>query len=952
MIAPEDIEKIKAVSLVEAIGKEIELKKNGSEYKGLTPFGKEKTPSFTVNESKKIWKCFHSGKGGKSAVDFYMALDDHFGGGGKWLDACKKVAQVMNIPLNGVYIQEAAKPTFNKRPLKEDEVPGTRDFKYKDFTEDELKVIGPRVNAEHCQHFHLHSCEMMTIVKENEAIEISSTPDFPIFVFDFGTWQKIYQPKAQDKAMRFTYAGKKPAKFIHGMAQIKAKFEARKKEIQNDEFATGDEDPRLDDAFILSGGSDAINIYSFFKDPIFLNSETEHLEWEDYKQLTAMVKNLYYLGDLDATGIREAIKIGLKFLDIKLIWLPESLRKFNDRRGNPCKDLKDYVSKFYNSEKPQVFQNTLNKLIENSLPFQFWTGYFSTTSKKMEYYISNTKLYHFLKHLGFGRYEHPNLKDGYIYIRKEGSIVRVLEPYQIANFIHQFLEERQMPIELRDYAYKSPALAEKSLSNLPKLEIDFTIADKYTQHFVFQNKIWKITKDGIETFAQGQVDKYIWEDKVIDFRPELNPEPFTITKDKDGDLDVTINQTDNIFMNYLINGSRIHWRKDLEDSFIGKPVAEEIAYYEKNKFNLAGENLTPDEILEQKLHFINKTFAIGYLLHQYKNESKAWCIFAMDNKISDQGESHGGSGKSLGFMNMVHMLKRRVYIKGRDPKITENQFIYSAVTEDSDYIIVDDADFYLNLNFFFSEITGSLVVNPKNNKQFEIPFDKAPKFVITSNFTPRNIDPSVLRRLLYVVFSDYYHFNKDNTYKQARQVSDDFEGRNMFTDFTDKEWNDFYNYCAYACRFFLSWPYKIDPPMNNVTKRNLITQMGPIFKDWADDFFSQTEKPVGSEEEKYKYLNQFFSKDEANQNYVAKHHPKNWTSQKFKNALKAYCEYNEWIFNPVEVGVKDGRIMKKWQGETQEVIYIKTFNDSIIEADVEVAMDFNVTYEIPEEDNF
>lgn len=40
------------------------LKRVGSEYVGLSPFNKEKTPSFTVNNRKRLWKDFSSGKGG------------------------------------------------------------------------------------------------------------------------------------------------------------------------------------------------------------------------------------------------------------------------------------------------------------------------------------------------------------------------------------------------------------------------------------------------------------------------------------------------------------------------------------------------------------------------------------------------------------------------------------------------------------------------------------------------------------------------------------------------------------------------------------------------------------------------------------------------------------------------------------------------------------------------
>jgi hypothetical protein len=45
-------------------------------------------------------------------------------------------------------------------------------------------------------------------------------------------------------------------------------------------------------------------------------------------------------------------------------------------------------------------------------------------------------------------------EEGFIYIKKEGSVVKVLHPYEIENYVHSFLEDRQMPPDLRDYIYK------------------------------------------------------------------------------------------------------------------------------------------------------------------------------------------------------------------------------------------------------------------------------------------------------------------------------------------------------------------------------------------------------------------------------------------------------------------------------------------------------------------
>ena len=58
----------------EVIGEFVQLKKSGSNLKGLSPFNNEKTPSFMVSPAKQIFKCFSSGKGG-NAVTFLMELE-------------------------------------------------------------------------------------------------------------------------------------------------------------------------------------------------------------------------------------------------------------------------------------------------------------------------------------------------------------------------------------------------------------------------------------------------------------------------------------------------------------------------------------------------------------------------------------------------------------------------------------------------------------------------------------------------------------------------------------------------------------------------------------------------------------------------------------------------------------------------------------------------------------
>jgi DNA primase len=76
MIAPEIVEQVRhACDIVDVIGGYVPLKKSGAKYKALSPFNKEKTPSFFVDPSKQIFKCFSSGHGG-DVFKFLMVHDN------------------------------------------------------------------------------------------------------------------------------------------------------------------------------------------------------------------------------------------------------------------------------------------------------------------------------------------------------------------------------------------------------------------------------------------------------------------------------------------------------------------------------------------------------------------------------------------------------------------------------------------------------------------------------------------------------------------------------------------------------------------------------------------------------------------------------------------------------------------------------------------------------------
>ena len=72
---PEFLEELRArLPVSEVVGRRVKLKRAGREFKGLSPFKQEKTPSFTVNDQKGFYHCFASGKHG-NIFDFIMETE-------------------------------------------------------------------------------------------------------------------------------------------------------------------------------------------------------------------------------------------------------------------------------------------------------------------------------------------------------------------------------------------------------------------------------------------------------------------------------------------------------------------------------------------------------------------------------------------------------------------------------------------------------------------------------------------------------------------------------------------------------------------------------------------------------------------------------------------------------------------------------------------------------------
>ncbi len=840
-------------------------------------------------------------------------------------------------------------PTKNLPGIKQrDPLPGEEDnqsdYELNDeFTKDELKILGPNVTNEHCKKLHYHSVKWISKVKpafEKDGKQTprrvtitSSNENYPIFLRDCGEFQKIYQPLNPLKEFRFYSIGNKPANFINGLAELKAAYHEYNAVLQKDFYANPlnvDEtcpEKKLDEAVICSGERDALNCASFGYYPIWFNSETYKLSPAEYNEIKKYVKQVYNIPDIDNTGKQKAAELGLSFIDIHTVWLPEWIKEFNDSRLRPRKDLRDFVEL-----EPSI--QKFKELLTSGKPAQFWEWKDTQFGRRLE--LNSIYLIHFLRLHGFYKMKFVASKEGEILIYIKNNIVEQVTESFIKDFIKKWLEDNYYPIEVQNLVINSKKIVE-ALKRLDYCTLDFEDFDFAFQYLFFKNNAVKITATEIKTESYKGLLKHVWEPLVVKNNFERTAPAFATTWNPERkQYDIEILSQKSKYFNFLINASRIHWRKELETELDKLPADQQEEYRINHKFDIAGPLLSVLDQEEQKLHLLSKIFSIGYLLHSWKAKHRSWCVFAMDNRISEEGSSNGRSGKTFCYMTL-QKFRISAYISGRNEKVTDNKHYLEEVTELTRLLIINDAHKYFPFSTFYDMVTEVMQVNPKFGKQFTLPFEQAPKIAITTNYASRNLDDSTQARLLYSVFSDYYHEKTDNNdFRETRKIYDDFNQELHSRTYSADDWNADFNFFAECLQFYISTiepNRKINPPMDNVMRRNLREGIGDTFKDWADSYFMSTgnrDFPEG------RNVNTLIERWKVQDEYLKVNKRDNAAG--FMRKLKMWCMYTTWIkeLNPkILHNTKDGRIIKKGtndkgiEGTPQEMIYIQTIDSEL-----------------------
>lgn len=922
---------------------EATIGKKGAKFK----LRNERTPSASLREKDGKWRV------------------TDFGGSGHEMDAieiCKMeeriqytseavalLAQKWNVETR--LQADINKPKIQQRDAKPDEVDGQNTFDTREhFTADELALLGPLVTEDHCRDLGWSPVSAIHYIKDRKVTSISSTEHYPIFarqctVTKDGNetyFYKIYQPwyigKDGDKSRRFTYmpAGVKPSHYVNGLWELRHAWsqfnEMERNKWESDPINENKpyKEQKLKEAFLCSGERDSLCIRSLGYWPLWLNSETDELTVDDYKEIMKMVETLYNIPDIDQTGIERGTMLALRFLDIHTIWLPQSLRKrFHDSRGGGMKDFRDYIGVYKD-------KGNIHDLMELACPAKFWMVR-PRKDAGFSYEIDTECLHYFLGLNGFATLHDETQKDVQ-YIRRTGWKVEHQTAKDVTQFLIEWCRQRALPREIRNLILNTPKLGAASLERLNEVELNFTSYTPTSQYFYFRNTCIEITANGINDHRnQNPTGCCVWTDNVIphDWRkPETH---ITISESVDAETGQHTPhlQLQNVekspFLSYLVNCSRIYWREELEQGVDAIESEEQReAYRKEHKFDICGPLLDDTQRAEQEQCLMNKIFTIGYLLHRFKSPSRPWMPIGMDYKIGEDGECNGGSGKSFLFKTLGRLLKT-VTLDGKNPDLTKNPHWLASVTPFTDMIVVDDCERYLSLKSFYTLTTGEMTVNPKNLQPFEIPFEESPKLVLTTNYVVQDWNASTLRRLLPVVFSDYYHDQGGmegeikSDYRETRTIGDDF-GYDLYgRDYGENHWEADLQVLMECVRWYM-WlverGHKCMPPMKNIMERRWIQDMGAKFEDWAVEYFAEDSGRLDT----FVVRREAF---EAFKTFAAEPKLTPQTFWKRLNGFVMHCDYLAEL-NPDDILAGQKRIMRRPEkpipgvSGSVEMIYLRT----------------------------
>ena len=359
MISKSTIDQVFDTARVEeVIGDFVQLKKSGSNFKGLSPFSEERTPSFMVSPVKQIWKDFSTGKGGTS-VSFLME-HEHF----TYPEAIKYLARKYNIEVEetvqsdsekaaagereSMYlVSEYARTYFQNTLLKTDagKAIGLSYFKERGFTDETIKEFqlgystddwSGLTDAALKKGYQLKYLEQtgLTIVKETKQFDrFKGRVMFPIHsmsgrVLGFGG--RILAKN--EKAAKYLNS---PESSIYHKSKVLYGIYYAKQTIAKE-----------DNCYLVEGYTDVIQFHQKGIKNVVSSSGTA-LTPDQIRLINRLTKNITVLFDGDPAGIRAALRgidlILEQGMNVKICTFPEGEDPDSFAKQNTLEELQAYL---------------------------------------------------------------------------------------------------------------------------------------------------------------------------------------------------------------------------------------------------------------------------------------------------------------------------------------------------------------------------------------------------------------------------------------------------------------------------------------------------------------------------------------------------------------------------------------------------------------------------------
>jgi DNA primase len=304
----------------EVIGDFVQLKRAGSNFKGLSPFSDEKSPSFMVSPVKQIWKDFSSGKGG-NAVTFVME-HEHF----SFPEAIRYLAKKYNIEIEetvqtdqdvaeanekeSMYlVSEFAQKFFHNTMLNSDEgqAIGLSYFKERGFSAETIKKFGLGYSPENWdaftkealgQGYKLEFMEKvgLTILREDgrHFDRFKGRVMFPI---------QSMSGRVLGFGGRILTNDKKAAKYLNSPESDIY----HKSKVLYGIYHAKQSIAKMDNCFLCEGYTDVIQMHQAGIENVVSSSGTA-LTPDQIRLINRLTKNVTVLFDGDAAGLRASIR--------------------------------------------------------------------------------------------------------------------------------------------------------------------------------------------------------------------------------------------------------------------------------------------------------------------------------------------------------------------------------------------------------------------------------------------------------------------------------------------------------------------------------------------------------------------------------------------------------------------------------------------------------------------